>query len=242
MPAALFTIIPLWAAAYLIGATPISYLLARAFGGIDLRRHGSGNVGGSNLASQLGKRWFPAIIAIDLTRGAAPILLGYYVLGHYLPALSEHPWLLMLTPLFTLAGNAWSPFLRFTGGRSVGVWAGGLTGISPPLFLAALLTYLLTWFATRRSAESLLAVMLLLPLVCLAWPGQLLLVGSPQQYAVYAAAGVALILLKRLLSNGGPLPADLPRRSVMLNRLLRDRDIADRRQWLSRVGDRPRDF
>ena len=237
MPAALLTIIGLWVVAYLIGATPVSYLLGRAFGGVDLRRHGSGNVGGSNLASQLGKRWFPAIIAIDLTRGAAPILVGHHVLG-----LNEHPWLLMLTPLFTLAGNAWSPFLRFTGGRSVGVWAGGLTGISPPLFLAALLTYLCAWFATRRSAESLLAVMLLLPLVCLAWPEGWMLVVSPPQYAVYAAAGVALILLKRLVSNGGPMPADLPRRSVVFNRLLRDRDIADRRQWLSRVGDRPREF
>ena len=237
MPAALFTIIGLWVVAYLIGATPVSYLLGRAFGGVDLRRHGSGNVGGSNLASQLGKRWFPAIIAIDLTRGAAPILVGHHVLG-----LSEHPWLLMLTPLFTLAGNAWSPFLRFTGGRSVGVWAGGLTGISPPLFLAALLTYLCAWFATRRSAESLLAVMLLLPLVCLAWPEDWMLAVSPPQYAAYAAAGAGLILLKRLAANGGPMPADLSRRSVVFNRLLRDRDIADRRQWLSRVGDRPREF
>ena len=237
MPAVLLAIIGLWAVAYLIGAMPVSYLLGRAFGGIDLRRHGSGNVGGSNLASQLGKRWFPAIIAIDLTRGAAPILVGHHALG-----LNEHPWLLALTPLFTLAGNAWSPFLRFTGGRSVGVWAGGLTGISPALFLAALLTYSCAWFATRRSAESLLAVMLLVPLVCLAWPEGWMLVVLPPQYAVYAAAGVALILLKRLASNGGPLPADLPRRSVMLNRLLRDRDIADRQQWLSRVGDRPREF
>ena len=233
----IITLVALWAAAYLIGATPTSYLLARAFGGVDLRRHGSGNVGGSNLASQLGKRWFPAIIAIDITRGAAPILLGHYALG-----LNEHPWLLMLTPLFTLAGNAWSPFLRFTGGRSVGVWAGGLTGISPPLFLAALLTYLCAWFATRRSAESLLAVMLLLPLVCLAWPDAWLLAVSPPQYAAYAAAGAVLILLKRLLANGGTMPADLPRRSVILNRLLRDRDISDRQQWLARTGDRPREL
>ena len=93
MPAALPTIIALWAVAYIAGATPVSYLLGRAFGGIDLRRHGSGNVGGSNLASQLGKRWFPAIIAIDLTRGAAPILVGHYLLG-----LNQHTWLLALTP------------------------------------------------------------------------------------------------------------------------------------------------
>ena len=237
MPAPLLTIIGLWAVAYLIGATPVSYLLGRAFGGIDLRRHGSGNIGGSNLASQLGKRWFPLIIAIDFTRGTAPVLAGYYLLG-----LSEHTWLLVLTPLFTLAGNAWSPFLRFTGGRSVGVWAGGIIGISPSLFLGALLAYLCAWLATRRSAESLLAVMLLLPFVGLFWPERWLLVGAPQQFAVYAAAGAVIILLKRLASNGGSIPADLSRRAVVLNRLLRDRDIADRQEWLSRIGDRPREF
>ena len=236
MPAALLTISLLWAAAYIIGATPVSYLLGRAIGGIDLRRYGSGNIGGSNLARQLGKRWFPAIIAIDLTRGAAPVLVGYYVLPHYVSGLNEYAWLLVATPLFTLVGNAWSPFLRFTGGRSVVVWAGGVAGISPGLFLAALLTYGCAWLVTRRSAESQLAVMLMLPLACLAWPSDWALIGSPQQCAVYAAAGAALILLKRLVSNGGPLPTGLPRQSVMLNRLLRDRDIGDRRQWLARVS------
>lgn len=229
--------IGLWALAYLIGATPVSYLLGRALGGIDLRRHGSGNVGGSNLASQLGRRWFPIVIVVDLTRGAGPVLIGQFVLG-----LGEQPWLLIVTPLFTVLGNAWSPFLRFTGGRSVGVWAGGLVGISPSLFAAALVTYLGAWLASRRSAESLLAMMILVPLACLVWPGDWVLVGSPQQYSVYAAAGAALILIKRLASNGGPMPTDLPRSSVLINRLLRDRDIADRQQWLSRVGDRTSDF
>ncbi len=224
-------VIGLWASAYLIGAMPVSYLLGRALGGIDLRRHGSGNVGGSNLASQLGRRWLPVVVVIDLTRGAAPVLVGQYVFG-----LGEQPWLLTVTPLFTVLGNAWSPFLRFTGGRSVGVWAGGVVGISPSLFIAALVAYLGVWLASRRSAESLLAVMILLPLACLLWPGDWVLVGSPQQYSVYAAAGVGLILVKRLASNGGPMPRDIPRNSVLVNRLLRDRDIADREQWLARAG------
>ena len=237
MPGDTATLIGLWAFAYLIGVTPVSYLLGRALGGIDLRRHGSGNVGGSNLASQLGRRWLPVVVVIDLTRGAGPVLAGQYVLG-----LGEQPWLLIVTPLFTVLGNAWSPFLRFTGGRSVGVWAGGVAGISPSLFVAALVAYHGVWLASRRSAESLLAVMILLPWACLAWPGDWALVGSPQQYAVYTAAGVGLILAKRLASNGGPMPTDVPRNSVLINRLLRDRDIADRQQWLSRVGNRPSDL
>ena len=237
MPGDTATLIGLWALAYLIGAMPVSYLLGRALGGIDLRRHGSGNVGGSNLASQLGRRWLPIVVAVDLSRGAGPVLVGQFVLG-----LGEQPWLLVVTPLFTILGNAWSPFLRFTGGRSVGVWAGGVVGISPSLFAAALVAYLAAWLASRRSAESLLAVMILLPLACLVWSGDWVLVGSPQQYSVYAAAGAVIILAKRLASNGGPMPTDLPRSSVLINRLLRDRDIADRQQWLSRAGDRTSDF
>ena len=230
-------IVGLWALAYLVGAIPASYLLGRYLGGVDLRRHGSGNVGGSNLASQLGRRWLPLVVVVDVTRGSGPVLMGQFLLG-----LGEHTWLLVVTPLFTLIGNAWSPFLKFTGGRSVGVWAGGLVGISPSLFLAALATYLCAWMASRRSAESLLVVMCLVPLACLFWPQNWLLVGSPAHYASYAAVGAAMILVKRLLSNGGPLPDDLSRGSVLLNRLLRDRDIADRQQWLARAPDRTNDF
>ena len=228
--------VALWVAAYVLGAIPFSYLIARLVGGIDLRQRGSGNVGGSNLASHLGRRWFPLVIAIDFGRGAGPILIGNYVLGWH-----DQPWLLAVTPLFTLVGNAWSPFLRFTGGRSVGVWVGGLIGISPTLVLAGLLAYLGAWFATRRSAESLLAILLALPLVGLAWPEAWLLTGAPPQLAVYAAAGAALIVLKRLTANGGPLPSDLPRASVLANRLLRDRDIADRGQWLARTTNQTGD-
>ena len=219
----------LWALAYAIGALPTTYLIARVAGGVDLRAQGSGNVGGSNLARQLGKSWMPAIIAIDFTRGGGPLLLGWYATGS-----DAMTWALAATPLFTLAGNNWSPLLRFTGGRGVGIWAGGLIALSPPLFGAALLTYLAGWAITRRSAESLLAVMAALPLVALFWPAEWMLIAQPIHFAAYAGAGAILILAKRLLSNGRQFPADIPASSVLINRLLRDRDIADRTEWVSR--------
>ena len=69
-----------------------------------------------------------------------------------------------------------------------------------------------------------------------------MLVASSTQYAVYAAAGTVFILVKRVVSNGGPMPDGVPRNTVLMNRLLRDRDIADRRKWLSRAADRTADF
>ncbi len=226
------TLIGLWAVAYLVGALPVSYLLGRALGGIDLRQHGSGNVGASNFASQMGRKWWLPIAVIDMARGAGPILVGQYALG-----LGSVGWWLMLTPLFTILGNNWSPFLRFTGGRSVGAWAGGILGISPPFFAAGLALYVLGWRVTRRSAEWLLVVMIALPAMAMAWPERLLLVGGKEQLAVFAAAGAVLILVKRLASNGQPVPANVSRSAVMFNRLLRDRDIADREEWLARTAE-----
>ena len=226
------TLIGLWAAAYLIGAMPVSYLLARALGGIDLRQHGSGNVGASNFASQMGKKWWLPIAAIDMGRGAGPVLIGQYALG-----LADMTSWLALTPLFTILGNNWSPFLRFTGGRSVGAWAGGILGIAPLFFGAGLVLYVLGWRVTRRSAEWMLVMMIALPLLALAWPERWLLVGGNEQLAVVAAGGAVLILAKRLVSNGQPAPADVPWSTVMLNRLLRDRDIANREEWLARTAE-----
>ena len=226
------TLIGLWVVAYLIGALPVSYLLGRTLGGIDLRQHGSGNVGASNFASQMGRKWWLPIAAIDMGRGAGPIVVGQYVLG-----LSAMPWWLMLTPLFTILGNNWSPFLRFTGGRSVGAWAGGILGMSPVFFAAGLALYVLGWRVTRRSAEWLLVVMIALPAMAIAWPERWLMVGGNEQLAVFAAAGAVLILVKRLASNGQPAPEDVSRSTVLLNRLLRDRDIADREEWLARTAE-----
>ena len=222
----------LWVVAYLIGALPVSYLLGRAMGGIDLRQHGSGNVGASNFASQMGRKWWLPIAAIDMVRGAGPILIGYYALG-----LSEMVWWLMLTPLFTILGNSWSPFLRFTGGRSVGAWAGGILGMSPLFFVAGLALYVLGWRVTRRSAEWMLVVMIALPALAMAWPERFLLVVGNEQLAAFSAAGAALILVKRMASNGQPAPADMSRSTVLFNRLLRDRDIADREEWLARTAE-----
>lgn len=226
------TLVGLWAVAYFIGAVPFSYLLGRALGGIDLRRHGSGNVGASNLASQMGRKWWLPIAVIDMARGAGPILVGQYALG-----LSHMGWWLMLTPLFTILGNNWSPFLRFAGGRSVGAWAGGILGIAPLFFALGLAFYVLGWRLTRRSAEWMLVVMMALPVMAMAWPDRWLLVGGNEQLAVSAAAGAVLILMKRLASNGRPAPTNLSRSTVLFNRLLRDRDIADREEWLARTAE-----
>jgi hypothetical protein len=109
--------------------------------------------------------------------------------------------------------------------------------MSPAIFLAGVTTHLLGWLVTRRSAEWLLVVMMVLPLACYWWPSQWVLINSSPQLAAYAGLGAALIIAKRIEANQLAHPHNGPFASVWFNRLVRDRDIPNRALWLSRTRD-----
>ena len=70
-------------------------------------------------------------------------------------------------------------------------------------------------------------------------PAWSVLWGDHLMVSLYCAGLLALIVLKRLLSNRTPFPADLPRNKVLLNRLFRDRDVEVRAEWVRRMPGRP---
>ena len=110
--------------AYLLGATPSSYLLARWMGGIDLREVGSRNLGATNLYRQLG--WKAAIPAglFDLAKGAVPVALATRFSGG--PA-----WWPMIVGLSAVLGHVYSPFVGFKGGKGVATAAGAFLALTP---------------------------------------------------------------------------------------------------------------
>jgi glycerol-3-phosphate acyltransferase PlsY len=110
--------------AYLLGATPSSYLLARWMGGIDLREVGSRNLGATNLYRQLG--WKAAIPAalFDLAKGAVPVALAARFGGG--PA-----WWPMIVGLGAVLGHVYSPFVGFKGGKGVATAAGVFLALTP---------------------------------------------------------------------------------------------------------------
>ena len=111
-------------AAYLLGAVPSSYLLARWMGGIDLRQVGSRNLGATNLYRQLG--WKAAIPAalFDLAKGAVPVVLATRFGGG--PA-----WWPLLVGLCAVLGHVYSPFVGFKGGKGVATAAGVFLALAP---------------------------------------------------------------------------------------------------------------
>jgi glycerol-3-phosphate acyltransferase PlsY len=210
--------------AYLVGAVPTAYLIGRLVKGVDIRNYGSGNVGGSNVWNHVGKGWVAPLGLFEvLVKGASPIWIGEHLLG-----LERSSALLVVAPLLAVAGHNWSVYLKLQGGRGIAVAGGTLLALAPPLLGAFILTALSGWVATRSSGFWVLISLALLPL----WA---VLLGDPPVISWYCGGLVMLVVAKRLLSNWTPLPADLPKRKVLLNRLFRDRDVDDRAEWVRRV-------
>ena len=219
----LIEIAGLYICSYLIGSVPTAYLVAKVSRNIDIRDYGSGNVGASNAFRHLGKLpWVPLFLFDVLGKGSAPLLAGTYLLD-----LRPESGMLMGASLCALAGHNWSVFLKFQGGRGVAVVVGSLAVLSPIVLAVSLVMVGIGWLLTRNSGLCVLIALVLLPV----WT---FITRDPTVVAWYCVGALALVVLKRLLSNWNPLHPGLPRRKVLFNRLLLDRDVDDNAEWVHR--------
>jgi glycerol-3-phosphate acyltransferase PlsY len=182
-------------AAYLIGAVPVGFLVARAFGIGDIRRHGSGNIGTTNVLRTLGR--LPAVLTLvgDIAKGSLAVGAGAALGGPDLAAPAA---------VAAVVGNCWSVFLRFRGGKGVATGLGAFLWLVPWAVIPAAIVWLAVTLTFRYvSLGSLLAA------VCV--PLGTVLLGYPARSAI-AAALVAGIVVLRHRENIGRLLAGSERR------------------------------
>jgi glycerol-3-phosphate acyltransferase PlsY len=223
-------LVGLYLYAFLLGSFPTTLVVGRALRGLDIRRYGSGNVGVTNLSHHVGRKWLAPVILFEVVvKGSSAILLGRYLLGLEYPS-----WPLALAGILAVAGNNWSIVLKLRGGRGIAVAGGTLLALTPLAFFGFVAVFLPGWLLTRSSGVWTLISLAFLPV----WP---LALGQPTVIVGYCALLATLIVLKRLLSNWEPLPKGIPRRQVFFNRLLFDRDVADRAEWIRRVPSGPQE-
>lgn len=206
---------------YVVGSISPTYLLGRWVGGLDLRAYGSGNVGGSNVGVWVG-RWATVVGGLlDVTKGALPTWLALrWALG------LEGA---VVAGLATVVGHDWSLFLRFRGGRGLATALGFLLVVAPWGWLP-LLGGLALGYALHGTAIGALVGVVLLPVISL-WTHR------PQPVTLGCIALLFIVILKRLEANRLPFPRDYSRGSVLLNRLLLDRDIREYEAWIRRTPD-----
>ena len=237
------TSILLIAGAYLLGAIPSAYLLARHVKGIDIRQHGSGNMGATNVMNHVGMLSGWLLGAFDcVVKGSLPVFVG----GLLDVGLDVR----VGAGLAAIAGHNWSPYVRFTGGRGVATTVGVLFGFClwpeprlwpETLILAGLLdqlpsaarSYVVLWpeflilgvlmggfgrLLFRDTGFWTLLAIITLPVLAL-------LFERPAPI-VYMAIGIpALLMLKRLTGNWEMPPAGHSVPGVLINRALWDRDV-----------------
>lgn len=141
--------------AYLIGSIPTSYLIGK-IKGVDVRRHGSGNVGATNVLRVMGK--LPALITliIDIGKGAVAVTL-IAVLFYQKNATISFSVLRALLGLAVIIGHNWTVFLNFKGGKGVATSIGVFMVIFPVGLLIGLVVWVVTvWFTKYVSLGSIL--------------------------------------------------------------------------------------
>ena len=130
--------------AYLLGSTPTGYLAGKYLQGIDIREHGSGSTGATNVLRTIGKKAAIAVLAIDLLKGAIAVLLVKIVyasaLGEFVP-IDWQPWLITITALMAVIGHSKSVWLNFSGGKSVATSLGVLLVMNAPVALGTLAAF-----------------------------------------------------------------------------------------------------
>ena len=103
--------------AYVLGSIPFGYLLVKAVKGLDVRQQGSGNIGMTNVWRVAGAGWGMATLALDIAKGALAVwATRYFAPGNEL--------LEVLSGLAALLGNIFSIFLKFKGGKGIGISVG----------------------------------------------------------------------------------------------------------------------
>lgn len=151
----------LYVGAFALGAFPTAFVVTRWVKGLDIRQHGSGNVGATNAFRVLGKKWGIFVFAVDFLKGAAPALLAIHLSGG---RDSGGELLALGAGIAAVLGHIYTPFLRFKGGKGIATGAGVLCGAYPPLFGVSIVIFGMVFYFSRIvSLSALSAVAVLVP-------------------------------------------------------------------------------
>lgn len=193
-------------ASYLLGAIPFSYIAGKLIAGIDLREHGSGNLGASNTFRNLGPGVAAVVLLCDIAKGFLPVYFAYIANGAQgITASPDVPvhWLMLIAAFATVLGHMFSVFVRFSGGKGIATTAGAFLALSPWAFLFAFAVWLAFFIATRIVSLASMAAAVTLP-VFVFLTGKFNL-ANPHWSLLALACLITLVVLYRHKSNIGRL-------------------------------------
>jgi glycerol-3-phosphate acyltransferase PlsY len=149
--------------AYFCGAIPFGYLAGR-MKGIDIRQHGSKNIGATNVLRVLGKKVGIPVFILDVLKGALPTMLAEWWMVNRCAATPGTATLVaVLCAAAAVLGHTFTFWLGFKGGKGVATTAGSLLGLSPTALLIGLAAWIITFYSTRYVALASIVAAVILP-------------------------------------------------------------------------------
>jgi len=214
---------------YLLGSVPVGYLLVKWLYGIDIRQHGTGKIGASNVM-RVASRWLAILVTIfDIGKGALAVWIAQLL---ELGAAAQ-----VTVGVVTIVGHNWPIFLGFKGGgRGVFTSLGVITAISPWL---GLIIFVMPYTLAPIKQVALGVFFALTSLPIFSWFLDQPLGIEDRLPITLGFVVLSLIgLSTRLIAPRVQLSQSVPMVELFFNRLFFDRDIRDRKVWTERKSQR----
>ncbi|WP_042223668.1 glycerol-3-phosphate 1-O-acyltransferase PlsY [Oceanobacillus manasiensis] len=131
--------------AYLLGSIPTALIVGKLGYNLDIREHGSGNLGATNTFRVLGFKAGSIVIVTDILKGTAATLV---------PLLFNADVYTLVIGLFAVIGHTYPLFAKFKGGKAVATSGGIILGINPLLFVIMISTFLISLYLSKYVSMS----------------------------------------------------------------------------------------
>jgi glycerol-3-phosphate acyltransferase PlsY len=172
-------------ASYLLGSIPFGVLFTRLFGGGDVRKVGSGNIGATNVARAAGPVAAILTLLCDFAKGAVPVWLAGRITN-------ESATLMMIAALAALLGHCFPIWLGFRGGKGVATAAGAFLVLCPPALLGSVILFLIVLFFWRYVSLASISAAAAMPLlIYLLWAPH----HAPPLIVIFGALAAAVIII-----------------------------------------------
>ncbi|MCH1508144.1 MAG: glycerol-3-phosphate 1-O-acyltransferase PlsY [Akkermansiaceae bacterium] len=156
---------PLPLLGFLLGSIPFGLLMGK-LKGIDIRQHGSGNIGATNVFRTLGKQLGITCLLLDFTKGLVPVLIAKNMVE---PMMAEQQFtaqsIEVLTALASIMGHNYSPWIGFKGGKGIATTAGAITALMPFGLVLLILVWATFTFTTKYVSVGSIAAAASLPIL-----------------------------------------------------------------------------
>lgn len=198
---------------YLVGSVPTSILVSKLKQGIDIREHGSGNAGGTNVIRVLGLKYGLIVITIDILKGYVATMFVPKLMYGPIPFDNRTPFddftvVQIICGCAAILGHVWTLFGGFRGGKGMATAGGMLLGIAPIEVLVSFIVFSLVFVASRYVSLGSLSAAIAFPLTMFFRENIFHVEVEGYSTLIFFSMGIALLLfythranIKRLLEG-----------------------------------------